>query len=269
MKLFEAVKLLADAGVDNPAFDARELFRHLGKMSLGELISQEAECDLPELAFAIERRCKREPLQYIIGEVEFYRESYKVTPECLIPRQETELLVDYAVKHIPDGCSFIDLCTGSGCIAVSTLKNTKNTRAAAIDISDGALEIARYNSIKNGVSDRINFIRSDALAAPIKNNFFAVLSNPPYVTESAYKNLEPEIYFEPQIAFVGGEDGLTFYKRIIELYKKIIHPAGFFAFEIGYDQAKAVTDIAKTHKMTCEIIKDYSGNDRIAIIKRA
>lgn len=269
MKLFEAVKLLADAGVDNPVFDARELFRHLGKMSLGELISQEAECDLPELAFAIERRCKREPLQYIIGEVEFYRESYKVTPECLIPRQETELLVDYAVKHIPDGCSFIDLCTGSGCIAVSTLKNTKNTRAAAIDISDGALEIARYNSIKNGVSDRINFIRSDALATPIKNNFFAVLSNPPYVTESAYKNLEPEIYFEPQIAFVGGEDGLTFYKRIIELYKDIIHPAGFFAFEIGYDQAKAVTDIAKTHKMTCEIIKDYSGNDRIAIIKKA
>jgi len=267
MKLFEAIKLLSDAGVENPAHDARELFKHVGKMRTEELISRDAECNSPELISAIERRCKREPLQYIIGEVEFYRERYRVTPDCLIPRQETELLVDYAVKHLPDGCRFIDLCTGSGCIAISTVKNTKNTYAAAVDISDGALSVARYNSDINGVSDRIDFIQKDALADAVEGDFFAVLSNPPYVTEESYKELQPEIYFEPKIAFVGEEDGLVFYRKIIEIYKDIIDVRGFFLFEIGYDQAKDLIEIARSHKMSCEIIKDYSGNDRIAVIR--
>ena len=267
MKLFEAIKLLSDAGVENPAHDARELFRHVGKMRTEELISRHAECKLPELVSAVERRCKREPLQYIIGEVEFYREKYRVTPDCLIPRQETELLVDYAVKHLPDGCRFIDLCTGSGCIAISTVKNTKHTHAAAVDISDGALSVARYNSDTIGVSDRIDFIKKDALAGALEGEFFAVLSNPPYVTEAAYKELQPEIYFEPKIAFVGEEDGLVFYRKILEIYKNAVDTRGFFLFEIGYDQAKDLIEIARSHKVSCEIIKDYSGNDRIAVIR--
>ena len=267
MRLFEAIRLLSDAGVENPTYDARELFRHVGKMRTEQLISRDAECTLSELVSAVERRCKREPLQYIIGEVGFYRERYRVTPDCLIPRQETELLVDYAVKHLPDGCRFIDLCTGSGCIAISTLKNTKSTYAAAVDISEEALKIAKYNSVANGVSDRIEFIQKDALSDRVSGDFFAVLSNPPYVTEGAYKELQPEIYFEPKIAFVGEDNGLVFYKKILENYKDIIDARGFFLFEIGYDQANDLTKIAREHKMSCEIIKDYSGNDRIAVIR--
>lgn len=268
MKLFEAINRLKAADVENPTHDAREIFKHIGKMPPTELISRDAECTLPEVADAIERRCKREPLQYIIGEVEFYREIYKVSPDCLIPRQETELLVDYAVKHLPEGKSFIDLCTGSGCVAISTLKNTKETRAYAVDISDGALRLAELNSQINGVCGRIDFIKSDVLKDAVEGEFFAVLSNPPYVTEDAYGKLEPEIYFEPKIAFVGGDSGLVFYEKILDLYENIIDPRGFFAFEIGYDQGCALAEISRLREMTCEIIKDYSGNDRIAVIRK-
>lgn len=268
MKLFDAISKLKSAGVESPEYDAREIFRHIGKMPISSLISKDAGSSLPEIDAAVERRCKREPLQYIIGSVDFYRESYRVTPECLIPRQETELLVDYAVKHLPDECEFIDLCTGSGCIAVSTLKNTKNTHAAAVDISDGALSLAEYNAIQNGVSDRVQFIKKDVLKDAVNKEFYAVISNPPYVTESAYRILAPEIYFEPKIAFVGDDSGLIFYKRILELYKDKINPRGFFAFEIGYDQGASLKEIADTHKMECEIIKDYSSNDRIAVIRK-
>ena len=154
MKLREAIEILKCAGVENPRYDARELFIRIGKMKAAELLSPDAECDSCELESAIERRRKREPLQYIIGEVDFYRESYKVTPDCLIPRQDTEILVDYAVKHIPEKATFLDLGTGSGCIAISTLKNTKKTKAFAVDISEAALNLARYNAEKNGVHER-------------------------------------------------------------------------------------------------------------------
>ncbi len=267
MKLFDAIRKLEDAGVENPAYNAREIFRTIGKMPVVNLISKDAEFDLPEVRNAVERRCKREPLQYIIGTVDFYREKYRVSPDCLIPRQETELLVDYAVKHLPEGCAFIDLCTGSGCIAISTLKNTKETRALAVDISDGALSLAKYNAELNGVAERIDFLKKDVLTDTVKKNFFAVLSNPPYVTEEAYLELAPEIYFEPKIAFVSEDSGLVFYKKILALYKDLIDPRGFFAFEIGYDQGNALVEIARAHRMRCEIIKDYSGNDRIAVIR--
>lgn len=267
MKLREAIEILKSARVENPRYDARELFIRIGKMKPEAVISLDTECSSQELEIAIERRRKREPLQYIIGEVDFYRESYGVTPACLIPRQDTEILVDYAVKHIPSGARFLDLCTGSGCIAVSTLKNTEKTVALAVDISEDALNVARHNAEKNGVSERISFISADVLDRPVCDEVFAVLSNPPYVTEEAYRELEPEIYFEPEIAFVGGRSGLDFYERIIALYKDRIDRAGFIGFEIGYDQADALRALASSYGMTCEIIKDYSQNDRVAILR--
>ena len=268
MKLSDAVKVLADAGVENPRYDAREIFTRIGGIPLSALVFPDTECTVPDLLSAIERRKAREPLQYIIGEVDFYREKYKVTPDCLIPRQDTEILVDFAVKNISEGKKFLDLCTGSGCIAVSTLKNTKNTAAVALDISAGALSLARHNAEKNGVSDRINFVLADALENAVPGEFYAILSNPPYVSEAAYKELEPEIYFEPKNAFVGGESGLDFYCGILSLYKDRISPDGFFAFEIGYDQAEEITKIASEFGMKTEIIKDLSENDRVAVIKR-
>ena len=267
MKLSEAISILTEAGIENPRHDAREIFRKIGKLKDYELLSKDVSIDLPEIAEAIKRRAEREPLQYILGEVDFYRESYEVTPDCLIPRQETELLVDFAVQNIPSGKSFVDLCTGSGCIAVSTLCNTHGTKAFAVDLSENALRLAKKNAEKNGVSDRISFLCRDVLKEPVIKSAFAVLSNPPYVTESAYRTLAPEIYKEPKMAFVAGEDGLIFYRTIVSLYKDVIDKDGFLAFEIGYDQADALREIASAHEMLSEIIKDYSGNDRIAVLK--
>ena len=146
MRYKEAVKLLREAGVGSADYDARELFVHFGGFNRSEIFLSDPECAKPELTAAIERRAAREPLQYIIGEVEFYREVYRVTPDCLIPRADTEILVDYAVRSIPEGASFMDLCTGSGCVAISTLKNTKNTTAISVDIDGGALAIAEENA---------------------------------------------------------------------------------------------------------------------------
>jgi release factor glutamine methyltransferase len=267
MKISEAIELLRAAGVENPSYDARALFAKFGEKTSAELLLGDTECCGEEVVSAVARRAMREPLQYIIGEVDFYRETYKVTPDCLIPRQDTEILVDFAVHNIPTGKRFFDLCTGSGCVAVSTLKNTRETTAKAIDISSAALSVARENAERNGVFDRVDFIAADVFEYEPKDEVFAVLSNPPYVTENAYKALAAEIYHEPKIAFVGGASALVFYEKILASYKDKIEKGGFFAFEIGYDQGDALTDLAKRFGKTAQIIKDYSGLDRVAVIK--
>ena len=269
MKLSDAVKKLSGAGIEDAKREARAIFTSIGGYSFADLVGTDLKTGNSSVIDAIERRAKREPLQYIIGRVDFYFESYKVTPDCLIPRQDTETLVNLAVKMIPDGERFVDLCTGSGCIAISTLKNTKNTTAVAVDLSDGALNIARENAEGNGVSDRITFVNADVLSERIEGEFFAVLSNPPYVTRPAYEALEPELYFEPEMALVGtDDDGAGFYRRIIDLYSGAIKDGGFIAFEIGFDQAVPLKVAAEDAGMSCEIIKDLSGNDRVALIRK-
>ena len=267
MTLNEAIEILTASEVDSPIYDAREIFRHFGGSSQSDLITRRAESDKPEVISAIMRRAKREPLQYIIGRVDFYRESYTVTPDCLIPRQDTEVLVDYLVKNLPEGANFIDICTGSGCIAISTLKNTKNTRAVAVDISENALAVAEKNAKENGVFDLIDFVCADALMTAVEGEFYAVVANPPYVTESAYRNLADEIFHEPKIAFVAEENGVVFYRRLTPMYKNRLHAGGFIAYEIGYDQADLVRAIADENQMKCRILKDLSGNDRVAILE--
>ena len=263
----EAVEILKAAGIDSAQYDARELFCHVGGYTVGEILLANPECGSAELASAIERRAAREPLQYIIGEVEFYRERYKVTPDCLIPRSDTEILVDYAVRHLPEGASFLDLCTGSGCVAVSTLKNTDNTRAIAVDINGGALAIAAENAHINGVEERLHLRRMDLMHEVVEEEVFAVLSNPPYVSDDVYLGLEGEIFHEPKEAFVGGADGGDFYRHLTPIYKEKIAAEGFIAYEIGYDQAELLRAIAADCSMSCEIIKDLSGNDRVAVLR--
>ncbi len=265
----EAIKLLKDAGVDSPEYDTRELFCHFGGFNRSELLLSDPECSSPELLSAIERRAAREPLQYIIGEVEFYHESYLVSPDCLIPRPDTELLVDYAVKNLPAGATFLDLCTGSGCVAISTLKNTRDTCAIAVDIDGGALALATENAYRNGVAERIHFRLCDLTREVVEEPAFAVLSNPPYVSEEAYATLEREIGHEPRHAFVGGADGGDFYRHLTPIYKEKVADEGFIAYEIGYDQADMLRAIAADCAMTCEILTDLAGNDRVAVLRKA
>lgn len=265
--LKEAIDILKEAGVPSPEYDARELFRIFGGEGI-EPITLCSTSDSEELENALDRRVKREPLQYIVGSVGFFREEYKVTPDCLIPRSDTEILVEYAVKNIPEGESFADLCSGSGCIGISTLKNTTGTRCDAFDISDGAINLTKENARLNGVADRLRVTKKDLLKEDIEGEYFAILSNPPYIPKEVYEELDKEIFSEPEIAFVGGDDGLIFYERLIPMCSRRIKQNGFIAFEIGYDQAKSIKDIADKNRLGCQIIKDYSGNDRVAILRK-
>ena len=268
MKFSEAIRELSASDVENAKYDAKRIFMHFGGFSQSDFLFGDPESENSALIEAIERRSAREPLQYIIGEVCFFKESYEVSPSCLIPRSDTEILVEYAIAHIPKDGAFLDLCTGSGCIAISTLANTVGTTATALDISGDALNVALKNAEKNCVKDRIKFIEKDVTKEAHPGIYDAILSNPPYVTENDYENLSPEIYHEPKIAFVGGYDGLDFYKAIIEIYKNSLKPEGFFAFEIGYDQADSLCDIASRHSMSAEILYDYSSNPRVAVLKK-
>lgn len=269
MTLADAVKALKDAGVDSPEYDARELFFHFLGLNRNEIIPKNRDFSSEELKSAIDRRIAREPLSYIIGEVGFYRETYFVCPSVLIPRQDTEILVDYAVKNIPAGETFLDLCTGSGCIAISTLRNTKDTRAIAADLSFDALSVAKKNAKRCGVSDRISFKLCDLLTEdiPTDERVYAILSNPPYVKEEVYEGLSAEIFREPKEAFVAGSSGMIFYERLLPMSLSKLKKGGFIAFEIGYDQKQDIENLARKFKCECKIIKDYSGNDRVAVIR--
>ena len=268
MTLKEAEALLKCAGIDEAREEARIIFERLGGIPRYRLTDLEVSCDDARILDAIERRRMREPLAYILGEVDFYRESYEVSPACLIPRADTEVLVDLAVELIPDGEFFLDLCTGSGCVAISTLKNTKGTTAVAVDISPEAIEIAKRNAEKNGVSDRIGFLEADLFKIDLKEySPFAILSNPPYVSTSAYEALEGEIFFEPKIAFTSGEDGADLLRRLVDVCKRVIRPEGFFAFEIGYNQGDIMRSLGKMHGLSVEVIKDLGERDRVALFR--
>ncbi|MHB1151312.1 MAG: peptide chain release factor N(5)-glutamine methyltransferase [Eubacteriales bacterium] len=210
----------------------------------------------------------REPLAYILGEWYFYGETYHVTPDVLIPRSDTEILVEAAIRRIPRGGVFADLCTGSGCIAVSVLCHRPDLTAIAVDISDSALKIAHKNAVINGVDSRVEFlsgdITSDGFAESLLHyrTFDALLSNPPYIKSEIIGKLESEVLAEPLIALDGGYDGLHFYRALKQLRNKILKSDGITLLEIGYDQAESLLCLF------CggEILKDYGGNNRVFII---
>ena len=267
MKLSEAKEILKGSGVEDYAYDAREIFIEIGGIPRRDTVGFDPECNDPALIDAISRRAAREPLQYILGYAYFYKERYSVSRECLIPRSDTEVLVDYAVKNIAPGSRILDLCTGSGCVAISTLVNTVGTSAHLVDISDGALSVARKNARDNGVFHRASFEICDLMKGFPEGAWHAILSNPPYVSDSAYEKLEREISHEPKAAFVGGSDGADFYRVLIPACKEHLMPSGFMAFEIGYDQAQILMDIAEENRLSCDIMRDLGNNPRVAVLK--
>lgn len=214
---------------------------------------------------ALKRLANREPLAYILGEWYFYDEVYRVSPDCLVPRPETEHLVDELIHRLPQGGCFADLCTGSGCIAISVLAHRKDVTAIAVDVSEKALALAKENAVANGVDDRVTFMKADLLTEnPLEGAVFdAIVSNPPYIVSSVIDTLAPEVLCEPRIALDGGEDGLLFYRRIFSAFTDNVKDGGYILCEIGYDQGEAMKE-----QFGCTIKKDYSGNDRVAILQR-
>ena len=275
LKFNDIVLSLEKAGVDSPKYDAQILLEHFCSVRPHELpFIGEKDFGSAELADAVKKRADRYPLQYIIGSWSFMTEEYEVNEDCLIPRSDTELLVETAIKMLPERASFIDLCTGSGCVAISTLAARRDCRATAVDLFPKTLDLAKRNAQKNKVADRFSPILADVLAAPSEEiisraPFGAILSNPPYIQSHVVKALSPEVKFEPEAALDGGSDGLDFYRAILKFYTPLLSPDGFFAFEIGYDQGQGLQHLASKHGFCCEILSDLSSNDRVAVLKKS
>ena len=220
------------------------------------------------IAKALERLDSGEPAAYIIGEWYFWRYTFKVNKSCLIPRPDTEIIVENAIREIPKNSVFADLCTGSGCIAISILGERPDLRAVAYDISKEALEAAKENARLIGVSDRVEFINCDLLKEnDLGERFFgAIISNPPYIRTDVIADY-PDLAREPQIALDGGADGLIFYRHFVSKFSKNLAEGSPFIFEIGFDQANEIKCLAREYNFDCEIKKDYGSNDRAAILR--
>lgn len=269
----EIAMVLANAEIENNRNEAAMLICHFCNVSKAELLlKHDVDFPSPELEEAVAKRVSHYPLQYILGYWDFYKETYRVTQDTLIPRQDTEKLVELAVRYLPENARFIDLCTGSGCIAVSTLANRSDCNAVAIDLFPNTLDVARENAETNRVGDRLGFMQADVLDVSFMNSlgkFDAILSNPPYIESEKLSLLDEELSFEPNAALDGGNDGLDFYRVIIGEYGKYLTDKGFMLLEIGHDQAKAITVISASNGFHCEVFKDYGGNDRVAYLTRS
>ena len=264
--------LLQKAKIKDAEWDALCLMEHFLSVSPSLLRAvPDRNYENENLEDAIRRRLAHEPLQYILGEWDFYRQKYEVSPDCLIPRSDTEILVENAIRLLPIRASFADLCTGSGCIAISTLAERVDTTAVALEKFPATLALAKRNANKNGVDTRFCGILDDVLSTPKKITehapFDAILSNPPYIRSADIEALSPEVHAEPMVALDGGDDGLIFYRAILKNYAPMLKEDGFFLFEIGYDQADALTSLAKEHNFAhVRIIRDLGGRDRVVYI---
>jgi release factor glutamine methyltransferase len=214
------------------------------------------------------------PLQYVMGRMQFFGLEFEVNEDVLIPRPETEVLVQ-TVLDIVKGSGFqvpgtriLDLCTGAGNIVISLTKNLTNCKIVASELSDGALRVARRNADLNGVADKIEFIKSD-LFESIDGKFDIIASNPPYIARHEFPSLQKEVLMEPRIALDGGDDGLDFYRRIIEAAPEHLKDGGYIAMEIGYGQAPLIKKMIESKKgfEFIEVKEDQYVIERIVVAK--
>ena len=206
------------------------------------------------------------PLAYLVKEAYFYDLVFTVDERVLIPRPDTERLCEKAIALLPAGATFIDLGTGSGCIAVTVLHHRPDVRGYALDLSPDALSVAKHNAMRYGVSDRLTLLEGDMKEVFSEGvSFDLIISNPPYIPSGDIPKY-PTLVHEPQMALDGGEDGMDFYRFIIKKYRDKLTRDGEFIFEIGYDQGEAIRLLCEQSGLSCEITKDYGGNDRVARI---
>lgn len=269
--------MLDGAGVPEARREAGSLFSFvLGKDRTFLISHAENPVDddsLDRLREFVERRAAGEPLQYITGFQDFYGREFRVTPDVLIPRPETELLVEAALEVNKSDSAFIcDVGTGSGCIAITLLCEIPNARAVAVDKSSAALEIAKLNAAKQAVADRAVFVVSDCFDAlePREYQFDLVVSNPPYVSESALAGLQREVRdHEPLVALSPGADGLSVIRRLLTEAPAYLKPHGHLLMEIGFDQGEAVKNLIDESIWTVlKIRPDLQSIPRIVVLER-
>jgi len=281
---------LTNKGIDSPRLSAELLLSHVVGLKRIELYMQfdkpVAEQQLEHLRDLVKRAGQHEPIAYLVGRTEFYSLGLNITPDCMIPRPETELLVERAIEFLRThntGTQFVcDLCTGSGCIAVAIAKNYPNARIIATDICDTALAVAAGNVEKHQLKDRITLLCGDLfdpiitgldvnkLVPDSDRGFDLIVCNPPYVSNTEYEKLDRNVKdYEPKVALFAGVDGLDIYRRVIEKADRFLKPDAALMLEVGYAQGRAVKELLEQTSTFAEIKieKDFQNNDRIVSAK--
>lgn len=268
--LADGAKMLTQAGIDEAELDAGYILEYITGLNSAQYFIHSEDIieknKAEEFFRLIERRSKRIPLSYVIGTRDFFGLTFKVDENVLIPEQETELLVEEVIKH-SEGKSVLDMCTGSGCIAISIALFGNPSKVAASDISEKALEVARENA-KSLKAGEISFIQGD-MFENVTDKFDIIVSNPPYIETGEIDELMPEVRdYIPRLALDGDIDGLKFYRIISKEAVKKLNKNGRIFYEIGYNQSRAVASILLENGFTdVKIMKDYSGLDRIVMAK--
>lgn len=265
---------LAEAKVLEAELDARLLLEYVCHTDRNTLLvhGQQEVTDEEQSLYQelIAKRAERIPLQHLTGIQEFMGLSFQVNEHVLIPRQETEILVEEVLRHLHDGMRILDMCTGSGCILISLLHYSNDCSGVGVDLSENALEVARENAgrllqTSKDSSIDISFQRGN-LFENVEGQFEIIVSNPPYIESEVIGGLMPEVRLhEPLLALDGGEDGLDFYREIVRGSRAHLTGGGMLFFEIGYNQGKAVKALLEQSGFTAvEIVQDYAGLDRVA-----
>lgn len=272
--IYEGTAALEHAGITEAALDARLLLEYLCDTDRNTLYAhpdlEVSQVNEERYRALIDRRAKHVPLQHLTGEQEFMGLKFKVTRDVLVPRQDTEFLVEEVLRYAQDGMNILDICTGSGCILLSIMNYKNNINGVGTDISQEALEIAKINSRELG-HDAI-FLQGNLFEAlnqcndvSIPDKFDIIVSNPPYIRRDVIPTLSPEVRdYDPRLALDGGVDGLDFYRQIIEEAKAHLTNYGRVFFEIGYDQAEDVSELLiQAGYREVQALTDYAGNPRV------
>jgi len=273
MTLGEASAILEKGGIDSSRWEAGLLIEYFCGVSRAAMLADPLRnYENTELFAAIEKRAARYPLQYILGTWEFCGLEFTVDERCLIPRPDTEVIVEAAVSELglSSGKKFLDLCTGSGCIAAAILSQCSNSSGVAVELDPATASLARDNLSRLGFSDRCPVIVGDAAVDLFSDceKFDVIVSNPPYISEDEMSALEPELSFEPRIALTDGADGLSLIRQIVSVYLTHLSDGGAIIIEHGWKQSSALCEIAREHSLSHTPIYDYSGNIRGALMKR-
>ena len=258
----------------NPELELRVLLNESSREKKNILLSnfKEEEIDKEVFIKYFNRRINREPISKIINKKNFWKYEFFVNNDVLDPRPESELIIEEVLSFFPDKqlpLKILDICTGSGCLAISIVKEYPRSYLTATDISISALNVAKHNANKLGCSNQIKFNHCDLIDS--YDLFDVILTNPPYLSEIEFKNTEPEIkLYEPKIALVGGNDGFDFYLKIAKILHKSMDKKSRAFIEIGALQAKKTTEIFKTQGLECiKVAKDLYNLDRVLILKSA
>ena len=264
----ELSAMLKEKGIDSPDADISVILMHLLKLDktqlvLGDRLISDEEYSL--ILTNIQRLTDGEPVQYITGFCEFMSLKFITRPGVLIPRADTEILVEAVLDRLDKNASVADFCCGSGCIGISLAHYAPDISVTALDISDDALTTAKENAALHGVSDKVKFINTDILRSIPDAEYDCIVSNPPYIRSDVIEALDPKVRdMEPRIALDGGDDGLIFYRRIAE--HAPLRNGGLLAFEIGFDQGTAVCNILNDNGYNnIELLQDIENRDRVVL----